>query len=91
MGAVINMNPELFNGVIAAVPFVDVVTTMLDETIPLTTGEFDEARPETVERLSQMVGDSKFVMIPDAGHFTLNDNRSAVVRAIQEFIESLEK
>jgi oligopeptidase B len=36
------MNPELFNGVIAAVPFVDVVTTMLDESIPLTTGEFDE-------------------------------------------------
>ena len=42
VGAVINMNPELFNGVIAAVPFVDVVTTMLDESIPLTTGEFDE-------------------------------------------------
>jgi oligopeptidase B len=42
MGAVINMAPELFKGVIAAVPFVDVVTTMLDESIPLTTGEFDE-------------------------------------------------
>jgi len=42
MGAVINMAPELFKGVIAAVPFVDVVTTMLDETIPLTTGEYDE-------------------------------------------------
>jgi oligopeptidase B len=42
MGAVINMAPELWNGVIAAVPFVDVVTTMLDESIPLTTGEFDE-------------------------------------------------
>jgi oligopeptidase B len=42
MGAVVNMNPELFNGIIAAVPFVDVVTTMLDESIPLTTGEFDE-------------------------------------------------
>ena len=42
MGAVINLEPELFNGVIAAVPFVDVVTTMLDESIPLTTGEFDE-------------------------------------------------
>lgn len=42
MGAVINSDPELFNGVIAAVPFVDVVTTMLDESIPLTTGEFDE-------------------------------------------------
>ncbi|TXE11700.1 S9 family peptidase [Seonamhaeicola algicola] len=42
MGAVMNMNPELYNGIIAAVPFVDVVTTMLDETIPLTTGEYDE-------------------------------------------------
>ncbi len=42
MGAVINMRPELWNGVIAAVPFVDVVSTMLDESIPLTTGEFDE-------------------------------------------------
>lgn len=42
MGAIVNMNPELYTGVIAAVPFVDVVTTMLDESIPLTTGEFDE-------------------------------------------------
>jgi len=42
MGAIVNMNPELYNGVIAQVPFVDVVTTMLDETIPLTTGEYDE-------------------------------------------------
>ncbi|MGI9531949.1 S9 family peptidase [Lutimonas sp.] len=42
MGAVLNMKPDLWNGVIAAVPFVDVVTTMLDESIPLTTGEFDE-------------------------------------------------
>ncbi|MCF6279624.1 MAG: S9 family peptidase [Flavobacteriaceae bacterium] len=42
VGGVMNMNPELFNGVIAAVPFVDVVTTMLDDTIPLTTGEYDE-------------------------------------------------
>ena len=42
MGAVINMEPDMWRGVIAAVPFVDVVTTMLDESIPLTTGEFDE-------------------------------------------------
>ncbi|WP_162417000.1 S9 family peptidase [Cyclobacterium roseum] len=42
MGAVMNERPELFFGVIAAVPFVDVLTTMLDESIPLTTGEFDE-------------------------------------------------
>lgn len=42
MGAVMNMRPDLWKGVVAAVPFVDVVTTMLDESIPLTTGEFDE-------------------------------------------------
>lgn len=42
MGAVINMAPQLYRGVIAAVPFVDVVTTMLDDSIPLTTGEYDE-------------------------------------------------
>ena len=42
MGVVINLNPELYNGIIAAVPFVDVVTTMLDDSIPLTTGEYDE-------------------------------------------------
>ena len=42
IGAVINMAPDLWNGAIAAVPFVDVVSTMLDETIPLTTFEFDE-------------------------------------------------
>ena len=42
VGAVINYEPNLFNGVVAQVPFVDVVTTMLDEEIPLTTGEFDE-------------------------------------------------
>ena len=42
MGAVVNMEPGLWRGVVAAVPFVDVVTTMLDETIPLTTGEYDE-------------------------------------------------
>ena len=42
MGAVVNLNPELYNGILVAVPFVDVVTTMLDDTIPLTTGEYDE-------------------------------------------------
>lgn len=42
MGAVVNMAPELYQGVIAQVPFVDVVTTMLDDAIPLTTGEYDE-------------------------------------------------
>ena len=42
MGAVVNLRPDLFHGVVAQVPFVDVVTTMLDESIPLTTGEYDE-------------------------------------------------
>ncbi len=42
IGAVINMRPEIWKGALGAVPFVDVVTTMLDETIPLTTGEYDE-------------------------------------------------
>ena len=42
IGAVMNLRPDLYKGMIAAVPFVDVATTMLDETIPLTTGEFDE-------------------------------------------------
>jgi oligopeptidase B len=42
MGVIINQSPDLYNGVIAQVPFVDVITTMLDDTIPLTTGEYDE-------------------------------------------------
>lgn len=42
MGAITNMRPDLWAGVISAVPFVDVVTTMLDDSIPLTTGEYDE-------------------------------------------------
>jgi oligopeptidase B len=42
MGAVMNMRPELFRGIVAVVPFVDVVTTMLDDTIPLTTFEYEE-------------------------------------------------
>ncbi len=42
MGAIVNMRPELWKGVVSAVPFVDVITTMLDESIPLTTNEYDE-------------------------------------------------
>ncbi len=42
MGAVLNMRPDLFHGVVAQVPFVDIMTTMLDASIPLTTGEYDE-------------------------------------------------
>lgn len=55
MGAVINMRPELWRGVIAQVPFVDVVNTMLDETIPLTTNEFDEwGNPKEKEAYTYM-------------------------------------
>ena len=61
VGAVINMNPELFNGIIAAVPFVDVVTTMLDESIPLTTGEFDEwGNPKKKESYDYMLSYSPY-------------------------------
>jgi Protease II len=42
MGAIINMTTNLYNGVVAAVPFVDVISTMLDDTLPLTTGEYEE-------------------------------------------------
>lgn len=55
MGAVVNMSPELWNGVIAQVPFVDVVNTMLDESIPLTTNEFDEwGNPKEKEAYTYM-------------------------------------
>jgi oligopeptidase B len=56
MGAVVNMSPELFKGVIAKVPFVDVVTTMLDDEIPLTTSEFDEwGNPDELESYMYML------------------------------------
>jgi oligopeptidase B len=56
MGAVVNMRPDLYKGIVAKVPFVDVVTTMLDETIPLTTGEFDEwGNPKTPESYMYML------------------------------------
>lgn len=61
MGAVINMRPSLFNGVIAAVPFVDVMTTMLDERIPLTTGEYDEwGNPNEKEYYDYMLSYSPY-------------------------------
>ncbi len=56
MGAVVNMRPDLYKGVIAKVPFVDVVTTMLDERIPLTAGEFDEwGNPNSLEMYMYML------------------------------------
>jgi len=51
-----------------------------------TTGEFDEARPETVKELSQLVEGAEFVVIPNAAHYSLNDNRPAVVKAMKDFI-----
>lgn len=53
MGVIINEAPELYNGVIAQVPFVDVMTTMLDESIPLTTGEYDEWGNPNVKKYYQ--------------------------------------
>ena len=61
MGAISNMRPDLYKGIIAAVPFVDVVTTMLDETIPLTTGEFDEwGNPKNKEYYDYMLSYSPY-------------------------------
>ncbi len=61
MGAVINLQPELYNGVITAVPFVDVITTMLDEDIPLTTSEYDEwGNPNEKEYYDYMLSYSPY-------------------------------
>jgi oligopeptidase B len=61
MGAVVNMRPDLFKGIIADVPFVDVVTTMLDTSIPLTTGEFDEwGNPKNKEFYNYMLSYSPY-------------------------------
>ena len=61
MGAVVNMAPQLYNGVVAAVPFVDVVTTMLDESIPLTTGEFNEwGNPKNKDAYEYMLSYSPY-------------------------------
>lgn len=55
MGAIATMRPDLWNGVVAAVPFVDVITTMMDETIPLTTNEYDEwGNPKNKEAYDYM-------------------------------------
>lgn len=61
MGVVVNWAPELYNGVIAQVPFVDVMTTMLDSTIPLTTGEYDEwGNPNTKKYYDYMLSYSPY-------------------------------
>lgn len=61
MGAIVNMRPDLFKGIIAGVPFVDVITTMLDTSIPLTTGEFDEwGNPANKEYYDYMLSYSPY-------------------------------
>lgn len=66
MGAVINMAPELYRGVVARVPFVDVITTMLDESIPLTTGEFKEwGNPKEKEAYDYMLSYSPYDQVSE--------------------------
>ena len=61
MGAVINIEPKLFRGIVAGVPFVDVVTTMLDDDIPLTTFEYDEwGNPNDKESYDYMLSYSPY-------------------------------
>lgn len=56
-----------------------------------TTGEFDEARPATIRRLSKLAPNSRFVMIPGAGHSTMNDNLPALVKAVDTFLKEQDK
>jgi len=66
MGAVLNQAPQLFNGVIAAVPFIDVISTMLDESIPLTTNEFDEwGNPKNLESYEYMLSYSPYDQVKE--------------------------
>lgn len=61
MGAVVNMRPDLYQTIVAQVPFVDVVTTMLDETLPLTTGEYEEwGNPNEEEYFNYMLSYSPY-------------------------------
>lgn len=69
MGVVMNLEPQLYHGIVAAVPFVDVVTTMLDESIPLTTGEFDEwGNPKNKEYYDYMLAYSPYDNIAALGY-----------------------
>lgn len=66
MGAVANLRPDLYNGIIASVPFVDVVTTMLDESIPLTTSEYDEwGNPNEKEYYEYMLSYSPYDQVEE--------------------------
>jgi len=67
VGAVVNMRPDLWKAIVAEVPFVDVVTTMLDDTIPLTTGEFDEwGDPSEKAAYERMLSYSPYDNVHDA-------------------------
>ncbi|MBP6311123.1 MAG: S9 family peptidase [Flavobacteriales bacterium] len=67
VGAVLNMRPDLWKAVVAEVPFVDVVTTMLDDTIPLTTGEYEEwGDPNEKEAYERMLSYSPYDNVKDA-------------------------
>ncbi len=69
MGAVINMRPDLFHGVVAQVPFVDIMTTMLDPTLPLTTGEYDEwGDPNQKEYYEYMVSYSPYDRVAECAY-----------------------
>ena len=71
----------------------DIHQTLKDIRVPVlfTTGEFDEARPQTVKKLSDLVPNSTMVIIEEAGHFTSNDNRPALIVAIKHFLKSQKK
>lgn len=69
MGAVMNLRPELWHGVVAEVPFVDVVNTMLDASLPLTTGEYDEwGDPRQAEAFTRMLSYSPYDNVHDAAY-----------------------
>ncbi|MEO6314427.1 MAG: S9 family peptidase [Chitinophagaceae bacterium] len=69
MGAVVTLRPDLWNGVIAQVPFVDVINTMLDESIPLTTNEFDEwGNPKNKEAYDYMKSYSPYENVSKNGY-----------------------
>ena len=66
MGAVVNMAPELFKGIVAGVPFVDVITTMLDDDIPLTTFEYDEwGNPNNKDSYDYMLSYSPYDQVEE--------------------------
>jgi proline iminopeptidase len=70
----------------------DRISSLKTITIPtlFIAGEFDEARPATVKRFQAMVPNARFVVIKDAGHGTMYDNKADNIAAIQDFLKSIE-